>query len=77
LTAQQSMANATINEMQGQLNKVTSKLNEVTAAQKPRSSGRAAKTAHAPGAKMQPEENLTVGSKQLKELQRLDDQQKQ
>src|SRR6266446_4864763 len=33
LTAQQSMANATINEMQGQLNTVTSKLNEVTAAQ--------------------------------------------
>src|SRR5260370_7282226 len=35
LTAQESMANATISEMQGQLSTVTSKLNEVTAATQP------------------------------------------
>src|SRR5260370_31092884 len=33
LTAQESMANATISEMQGQLSTVTAKLNEVTAVQ--------------------------------------------
>src|SRR5260370_30776443 len=33
LTAQQSMANATINEMQRQVNTLTSKLNEISAAQ--------------------------------------------
>ena len=33
LAAQQSMANATISEIQGQLNAVTAKLNDMTAAQ--------------------------------------------
>src|SRR6266853_2036917 len=76
LTAQQSMANATINEMQGQLNTVTSKLNEVTAAQQ--AAAEQAKAAHAPGAKNAAGKKTSAGSKQLKELQaKLDDQQKQ
>jgi hypothetical protein len=79
LTAQQSMANATINEMQGQLNTVTSKLNEVTAAQQAAAvAAEQAKAAHAPGAKNAAGKKTSVGSKQLKELQaKLDDQQKQ
>src|SRR5882762_8733350 len=79
LTAQQSMANATINEMQGQLNTVTSKLNEVTAPQQAAgAAAEQAKTAHAPGAKKADGKKTSVGSKQLKELQaKLDDQQKQ
>src|SRR5258706_12699540 len=47
-TAQQYMANATINEMQGQLNTVTSKLNEVNAAQK--AAAEQAKAGHTPRA---------------------------
>src|SRR6266481_2675846 len=76
LTAQQSMANATINEMQGQLNTVTSKLNEVTAAQQ--AAAEQAKAAHAPGAKNAAGKKTSAGSKQLKEIQaRIDEQQKQ
>jgi|SRR2546426_9585529 len=79
LTAQQSMANATINEMQGQLNTVTSKLNEVTAAQQAAAAAaEQAKAAHAPGAKAVAGKRSTAESKRLKELQaKLDDQQKQ
>jgi len=52
LTAQQSMANATISEMQGQLNTVTAKLNDVTAAQQAAAAAaEQAKAAHANGAK--------------------------
>src|SRR5712671_8033538 len=51
LTAQQSMANATISEMQGQLNTVTAKLNDVTAAQQAAAAAaEQAKAAHANGA---------------------------
>ena len=79
LTAQQSMANATINEMQGQLSTVTSKLNEVTAAQQAAAAAaEQAKAAHAPGAKNAAGKKTSAGSKQLKELQaKVDDQQKQ
>ncbi len=79
LTAQQSMANATINEMQGQLNTVTSKLNEVTAAQQAAAAAaEQAKATHAPGAKAVAGKRSTAESKRLKELQaKLDDQQKQ
>src|SRR3989454_4607785 len=79
LTAQQSMANATINEMQGQLNTVTSKLNEVTAAQQAAAAAaEQAKAAHAPGAKNAAGKKTSAESKRLKELQaKLDDQQKQ
>src|SRR5260370_10705529 len=79
LTAQQSMANATINEMQGQLNTVTAKLNEVTAAQQAAAAAaEQAKAAHAAGAKNAAGKKTSTGSKQLKELQaKLDDQQKQ
>src|SRR6266571_4510954 len=73
------MANATINEMQGQLNTVTSKLNEVTAAQQAAAAAaEQAKAAHAPGAKAAAGKRTAAESKRLKELQaKLDDQQKQ
>src|SRR6266704_3245018 len=79
LTAQQSMANATINEMQGQLNTVTSKLNEVTAAQQAAAAAaEQAKATHAPGAKAVAGKRSTAESKRLKELKaKLDDQEKQ
>src|SRR5467141_2330056 len=80
LTAQQSMANATINEMQGQLNTVTSKLNEVTAAQQTAAAAaeQAKASAHTPGAKAAAGKRTAAESKRLKELQaKLDDQQKQ
>ncbi len=74
LTAQESMANATISEMQGQLSTVTAKLNEVTAVQKAAADAqaKAAARAHGNGSK------TANGSNRLKELQaRIDDQQKQ
>ena len=83
LTAQQSVANSTINDMQGQLNTVTAKLNDMTAAQQAAAAAAAqAKTAgtHAntPGVKSAGAKRVTAESKRLKEFQtRLDDQQKQ
>jgi hypothetical protein len=81
LTAQQSMANATINEMQGQVNTLTAKLNEMSAAQQAAAAAAQAKTpaAHAnAGAKATAGKRSPAESKRLKELQaRLDDQQKQ
>jgi DNA repair exonuclease SbcCD ATPase subunit len=81
LTAQQSMANATINDMQGQVNTLTAKLNEITAAQQAAAAAEQAKVsaAHAnvPG-KTAAGKRSTAESKRLKELQaRIDDQQKQ
>jgi hypothetical protein len=75
LTAQQSAATATINEMQGQLTTLTAKLNEVTAAQQAAAEAAAQKKASSkPGAKSA---RATSSSKQLKELRaRLDEQQK-
>ncbi len=82
LTAQQSMANATINEMQGQVNTLTAKLNDMSAAQQAAAAAAQAKiTAAHPnstGAKAVASKKSSTESKRLKELQaRIDDQQKQ
>ncbi len=83
LTAQQSMANATINEMQGQVNTLTAKLNEMSAAQQAAAEAAAQQKASAgragtAGAKSASGKSTTAGGKQLKELRaRLEDQQKQ
>lgn len=82
LTAQQSMANATINEMQGQVNTLTAKLNEITAAQQAAAAATQAKTAatHTNGTagKATAAKRSTAENKRLKELQaRIDEQQKQ
>ncbi len=82
LTAQESMANATINDMQGQLNTVTAKLNEMTAAQQAAAAAEQAKAtvahANSTGTKAAAGKRSTAESKRLKELQtRLEDQQKQ
>jgi hypothetical protein len=83
LTAQQSMANATINDMQGQVNALTAKLDEMSAAQQAAAAAAAqtkASAAHAIAtrAKMAPGKRSTTENKRLKELQaRMDDQQKQ
>jgi hypothetical protein len=71
LTAQESAANATINEMQGQLTTLTAKLNEMSAAQQAAAQKKAS-PGHAgtPGTK-------SASGKQLKDLRaRLDEQQK-
>jgi len=74
LAAQQSMANATISEIQGQLSAVTAKLNDMTAAQQAAEQAKAhAAVAKGASGKKGPSEN-----KRLKELQaRIDDQQKE
>lgn len=77
LTAQESAANATINDMQGQLTTLTAKLNEMSVAQQAAAEAAAQKKAAghagAPGAKS----GSSTSSKQLKELRsRLDEQQK-
>jgi hypothetical protein len=83
LTAQQSMANATINEMQGQVNTLTAKLNEITAAQQAAAVAAAQpKTApahaNATGTKATATKRTAAENKRLKELQaRIDEQQKQ
>src|SRR5216684_5287411 len=51
LTAQQSVADSTISQMQGQLSAVTSKLNDMTAAQQAQAQAEAAKQAQADAAK--------------------------
>src|SRR6266704_2660989 len=78
LTAQESMANATINEMEGQLNTVTAKLNEMTDAQQ--AAAEQAKAAHTngTGAKAASGKKGATENKRLKELQaRIDEQQKE
>jgi uncharacterized coiled-coil protein SlyX len=82
MSAQQSMANATISDMQGQVNTLTAKLNEMSAAQQAAAAAAQAKTsaAHAntPGAKGVAGKRNSAENKRLKELQaRIDDQQKQ
>jgi len=86
LTAQQTMANATIREMQGQVDTLTAKLNEVSTAQAQQAAAAAAAaqakaaSAHtnATGAKATASKRTTAESKRLKELQaRIDEQQKQ
>jgi len=81
LTAQQSMATATINDMQGQLNSLSTKLNEMTVAQQAAQAAAAQKktsAANGTGAKAVAGKRTTAESKRLKELQaRIDEQQKQ
>jgi len=81
LAAQASVANATINEMQGQLNTLTAKLNEVTAAQQAAAEAQAkASSAHpnGTGTKAVAGKRSAAENKRLKELQaRIDEQQKQ
>src|SRR5260370_25556747 len=69
LTAQQSMANATINEMQGQLNKVTAKLNEGTAAQQAAAQQQAKQAAARANGKTGGGKGTAAASTRLKELQ--------
>jgi hypothetical protein len=88
LTAQQSMAHATINEMQGQLTTLTAKLNEMSAVQLQQQASAQTATDAAPqkkaaahagtaGTKSSTGKNGTTSSKQLKELRaQLDQQQK-
>ena len=86
LTAQQTMANATIKEMQGQVNTLTAKLDEMSMAQQQAAAAAAAAAqakaaaAHtnATGAKSAASKRTTAENKRLKELQaRIDEQQKQ
>jgi len=83
LAAQASVANATINEMQGQLNTLTAKLNEMSAAQQAAAAAAAQKKApgaqaNGAGAKPVAGKRTAAENKRLKELQaRIDEQQKQ
>jgi hypothetical protein len=83
LKAQESVANATINDMQGQLSTLTAKLNEMSAAQQAAAEAAGQKKAQAvhagtAAAKTANGKKSVQESKQLKELRaRLDDQQKQ
>jgi uncharacterized coiled-coil protein SlyX len=80
LAAQASVANATINEMQGQLNTLTAKLNEMSAAQQAAAAQKKAPPAqaNAAGAKPAAGKRSAAENKRLKELQaRIDEQQKQ
>ncbi len=78
LTAQESMANATISEMQGQLNTVTAKLNDVTAAQQAAAEAQAKEAAARANGKTAGGKGTPTASKRLKEIQaKIDDQQKQ
>ena len=81
LTAQESVAKATINDMQGQLTTLAAKLNEMSAAQQAAADAAAQKKAPAghaaPGAKANGGKSGPTSSKQLKELRaQLDEQQK-
>jgi hypothetical protein len=85
LKAQESVANATINDMQGQLSTLTTKLNEMSAAQQAAAEAAAQKKAQTQavrpgtaGARSASGKKSIPESRQLKELRaRLDDQQKQ
>jgi hypothetical protein len=82
LTAQESAAHATINEMQGQLTALAAKLKEMSAAQQSSAEPAAQKKASAGGAgtagvKSASGKSSTAASKQLKELRaQLEEQQK-
>src|SRR5258708_27829837 len=80
LTARESAANATINNMQGQLTTLTAKLNEMSAAQQAAADAAAQKKAPAghaatPGAKPNGRKSGAPPSKQLKKLRPQLDQQ--
>ena len=81
LTAQQTIADSTISQMQGQLNAVTSKLNDMTAAQQAQAQAEAAKQAEqkaAAGPTRTGAKRPAATDKRYKQLQaQLADQQKQ
>jgi hypothetical protein len=89
LTAQQTVADSTISQMQGQLNAVTSKLNDMTAAQQAQAPAQSQAQAQAEAAKQTDKKTgagaartgtrrATVTDKRYKQLQsQLADQQKQ
>src|SRR5260370_798603 len=82
LTAQQSMANATINEMQGQVNTLTAKLNEMSAAQQAAAEAAAQQKASAgragtAGAKSASGKTTPGRQQNQKHPARLEEQQKQ
>jgi len=83
MTAQASVANATINEMQGRMSTLTAKLNEMSAAQQAAAAAAAQQKtpvvhANAAGAKLAAGKKSATENKRLKELQaRIDEQQKQ
>jgi uncharacterized coiled-coil protein SlyX len=83
MAAQASVANATINEMQGQLNTLTAKLNDMSAAQQAAAAAAAQKKTpaaqlNAAGTKPAAGKRSAAENKRLKELQaRIDEQQKQ
>lgn len=79
MAAQASVANATINEMQGQLNTLTAKLNDVTAAQQAAAAAAQAAQAKTTSAHANAGgKKVSTESKRLKEIQaRIDAQQKQ
>lgn len=77
LAAQESVASATISDLQGQLNTVTGKLNDMAAAQQAAAAAAAAKTASPQGAKAAAKRGAAV-DKRYKQLQaQLEEQQKQ
>jgi uncharacterized coiled-coil protein SlyX len=80
LTAQASVSNSTINDMQGQLNNLTAKLNDVTAAQQAAAAAQskaAATPAGGAGVKTAAGKRNATENKRLKDLQaRIDQQQK-
>ncbi|HTT33579.1 MAG TPA: hypothetical protein VMH48_08250 [Methylomirabilota bacterium] len=84
LSAQESMANATINQLQGQVNTLTAKLNDMAAAQEAAAAKAAAQSASAApgkasaGARPATKRGITAADKRYKELQaKLEEQQKQ
>src|SRR5258707_13942577 len=81
LTAQQTVADSTISQMQGQLNAVTSKLDDMTAAQQAQAQADAAKQASnktAPGVAHPGARRATATDKRYKQLQsQLVEQQKE
>jgi outer membrane murein-binding lipoprotein Lpp len=76
LTGQQEQMSATVGQLQGQIETLTGKLNEVTAAQQ--AAAAAAAQANTPAAKRAAGKRSGAESKRLKEIQaRIEDQQKQ
>ena len=76
LTGQQEQMSATVGQLQGQIETLTGKLNEVSAAQQ--AAAAAARQANTPAVKPTAGKRSSAESKRLKELQtRLEDQQKQ
>ncbi len=76
LTGKQEQMTATVGQLQGQIESLTGKLNEVTTAQQ--AAAAAAAQANTPAAKQASGKRSAVENKRLKELQaRMEDQQKQ